>query len=265
MQKKVFAKAAAVEIACFENPEFYDRYVKAGQQRLPARAAQVLQSLGEIVGCVFTVSAMSFVIFTIDPLLILFALLPFAVSLLFGGKMNRLQYDYNMEMQEKSRKRDYVRRVFYLADYAKEIRLSQINKALMVKFTDAIRELRGVIRKYGWKVGLLDYLFTATNDIVVYLGAILYAAYKTLVSKTMLYGDCVVVINTINSVACRCAALWISASSFTVTPCILKTSGFFWNMSRPSGIIPRGRPFLTRACCGWSTSPSAMRGRRCPP
>lgn len=200
MQKKVFAKAAAVEIACFENPEFYDRYVKAVSEA-SGRAAQVLQSLGEIVGCVFTVSAMSFVIFTIDPLLILFALLPFAVSLLFGGKMNRLQYDYNMEMQEKSRKRDYVRRVFYLADYAKEIRLSQINKALMVKFTDAIRELRGVIRKYGWKVGLLDYLFTATNDIVVYLGAILYAAYKTLVSKTMLYGDCVVVINTINSVA----------------------------------------------------------------
>ena len=51
------------------------------------------------------------------------------------------------------------------------------------------------------KIALLDYLFIASNDIVVYLGAILYASYKTLISKTMLYGDCVVVINSINSVA----------------------------------------------------------------
>lgn len=200
IQKKVFSQAAAVEIGCFENPAFYDQYVKAVSEA-SGRATQVLQSLGSIVNCIFTVSAMSFVIFTIDPVLIFFALLPFVVSLLFGKKLNQIRYDYSMEMQEKSRKRDYVRRVFYLADYAKEMRLTNINKAMFVKFYDAIKDLKGVIQKYGWKVGMLDYLFIATNDIVVYLGAILYASFKTLVSKTMLYGDCVVVINTINSVA----------------------------------------------------------------
>lgn len=200
MQKKVFAKAANVEIGCFENPEFYDRYVKAISEA-SGRATQVLNSIGDIIHCIFTVSAMSFVIFTIDPVLIFFALLPFVVSLLFGKKLNQIRYDYSMEMQEKSRKRDYVRRVFYLADYAKEMRLTNINKAMFVKFYDAIKNLKGVIQKYGWKVGMLDYLFISTNDIVVYLGAILYASFKTLVAKTMLYGDCVVVINTINSVA----------------------------------------------------------------
>ena len=200
IQKKVFAKASSVEMACFENPEFYDRYVKAVSEA-SGRAMQVVGSLAGIVSCVFTVSAMSFVIFTIDPVLIVFALLPFAVNLLFGKKQNDIQYEYNMEMQEKSRKRDYVRRVFYLSDYAKEMRLTNINKALFVKFADAVRELKAVIKTYGWKIGLLDYLFQATNDIVVYLGAILYASFKTLVSKTMLYGDCIVVINTINSIA----------------------------------------------------------------
>lgn len=207
---------------------------------------------------------MSFVIFTIDPLLILFALLPFAVSLLFGGKMNRLQYDYNMEMQEKSRKRDYVRRVFYLADYAKEIRLSQINKALMVKFTDAIRELRGVIRKYGWKVGLLDYLFTATNDIVVYLGAILYAAYKTLVSKTMLYGDCVVVINTINSVAWSLRGIVDIGLQFHSHALYIENLRFFLEYEPAIGDNPAGAAVPHQGVRGWSTSPSAMRGQEMP-
>ena len=123
------------------------------------------------------------------------------VSILFGKRLNKVRYNYNMEMQEKSRKRDYVKRVFYLADYAKEMRLTNINRVMFKKFYEAIKELKGVIKKHGLKVALLDYLFIAVNDIIVYLGAILYSAYKTLVSKTMLYGDCVVVINGINNVA----------------------------------------------------------------
>ena len=200
IQKKVFAKATSVEVACFENPEFYDKYVKAVSEA-SGRAAQVLDSLGGIVRCIFTIGTMSFVVFAIDPLLMIFAVLPFLVNLLFGKKLNNLRYEYNMQIQEKLRRRDYVRRVFYLADYAKEMRLTNINKVMFSKFFHAIKELKTTIKKYGFRIGALDYLFVATNDIVVYLGAILYASYKTLIAKTMLFGDCVVVINTINSVA----------------------------------------------------------------
>lgn len=200
IQKKVFAKATSVEVACFENPEFYDKYVKAVSEA-SGRAAQVLNSLGGIIRCIFTICTMSFVVFAIDPFLMVFAVLPFLVNLLFGKKLNNLRYEYNMQLQEESRRRDYVRRVFYLADYAKEMRLTNINKVMFTKFYHAIKELKSTIKKYGLKIGMLDYLFMATNDIIVYLGAILYASYKTLIAKTMLFGDCIVIINTINSVA----------------------------------------------------------------
>ena len=199
-QKMLFKKATDVELACFENPEFYEKYVKAISEA-SLRASGVLSSINGIVSCVFTVFSVSFVIFRIDSLLILFAFVPLAVSLLFGQKLNRIKYEYNMEKQEKSRKKNYVRRVFYLAEYAKEIRLSEIGGALMDKFRDSISELKAVINKYGLKVALIDYLFIAANDIIVYLGAILYASYKTVVTQKMLYGDCVVVINSINAVS----------------------------------------------------------------
>ena len=200
IQKKVFAKASSVETGCFENPEFYDKYVKAVSEA-SSRASQVLNSLGGIVRCIITICTMSFVIFLIDPILITFAVIPFVVSLIFGKRFNKIRYEYSMEMQEKSRRRDYVRRVFYLTDYAKEMRLTNINKVMFTKFYQSIKDLKDTIKKYGVKVGMLDYLFIATNDIVVYLGAILYASYKTLIAKTMLFGDCIIVINTINSVA----------------------------------------------------------------
>ena len=199
-QKKLFKKAIDVELACFEDSAFYDKYVKAISEA-SSRAGGVLGSINGIVSCVFTVCSVSFVIFTIDPVLILFVFVPLTVSLLFGQRLNRIRHDYNMEMQEKSRKKDYVRRVFYLADYAKEMRLGEIGEALMGKFHDSIAELKSVISKYGIKVALIDYLFIAANDIIVYLGAILYAAYNTIVTQRMLYGDCVVVINSINAVS----------------------------------------------------------------
>lgn len=200
IQKNLFEKASSVEFACFEDPDFYDKYVKAISEAYN-RTNEVLRSLCDIVYFIFNAFATSFIIFTIDPVLIVFALIPFIVSILFGKRLNKVRYNYTMEMQEKSRKRDYVKRVFYLADYAKEMRLTNINRVMFKKFYEAIKELKGVIKKHGLKVALLDYLFIAVNDIIVYLGAILYSAYKTLVSKTMLYGDCVVVINGINNVA----------------------------------------------------------------
>lgn len=200
IQKNLFEKASSVEFACFEDPDFYDKYVKAISEA-NNRTNEVLRSLCDIVYFIFNAFATSFIIFTIDPVLIVFALIPFIVSILFGKRLNKVRYNYNMEMQEKSRKRDYVKRVFYLAGYAKEMRLTNINRVMFKKFYEAIKELKRVIKKHGLKVALLDYLFIAVNDIIVYLGAILYSAYKTLVSKTMLYGDCVVVINGINNVA----------------------------------------------------------------
>ena len=117
IQKALFEKSSSVELACFEDPDFYDKYVKAISEA-NNRTQQVLGSLGDIVYFIFNAFATSFIIFTIDPVLIVFALIPFMVSILFGKRLNKVRYNYNMEMQEKSRKRDYVKRVFYLADYA---------------------------------------------------------------------------------------------------------------------------------------------------
>lgn len=56
-----------------------------------------------------------------------------------------MRYNYNMEMQEKSRKRDYVKRGFYLADYAKEMRLTNINRVMFKKFYESIKELNRAV------------------------------------------------------------------------------------------------------------------------
>lgn len=200
MQRSIFEKAVTVDYACFEDPKFYDKYIKAAGEA-SQRAEKILGGLVQAVQCVIMLTTVSFLIFTIDPLLIVFAILPAAVSLIFGRRLNKINYDYQMEMKEGSRKRDYSRRVFYLQDYAKELRMTNINKVVFVRFYEAITGLKQTVKKYGLKIALLDYVLQATNDIAVYLGVIVYAAWKTVIRKTMLLGDCVVIVNSINSVS----------------------------------------------------------------
>ena len=200
IQKKLFYKSAKVEIGCYENPEFYDKYVKAINEA-SGRTSQVINSLNSIVGCIFTFSTLSFLIFSIEPTLFLFALIPLIINLLFGKKLNILQYKYNMELQEKSRRRDYTRRVFYLTDYAKELRMTNVQNVMLREFGASISELKNIIKKHSFKIGVLDYILISSQDIIVFLGTILFVAYRTMISKTMLFGDCVVIITTINYIS----------------------------------------------------------------
>lgn len=150
---------------------------------------------------ILTIASVSLFIFLIDPIFILFTAIPVIYILLFGKKLNKLRYDRNMEMAEKTRKRDYIKRVFYLSDYAKEMRLTGINKVLFGRFFNVINELKQTIKKHGLKISILDYWAIVIQYVILFIGTIIYTTFRTVVKKNMLYGDCVVIINNIVATA----------------------------------------------------------------
>ena len=193
-------KAVEVDLACFENTEFYDTYVKATEEAT-GRAYTVMNNLLNVIWVTINVAAIGTLIVTIDPIFLLLALLPLLCTLLFGKRRNRLRYEYNMRTKEVRRRRDYVRRTFYLNDFAKEMRLTQMWRVMRRRMHENIVEMREVIRQYGYKLMFFSYLFYFVFDVLVYLGSIVLAAFKTLVTKTMLLGDCFVIINSITNLA----------------------------------------------------------------
>jgi ATP-binding cassette subfamily B protein len=162
IQKQVFAKAAEVDLACYESAEFYDKYMKAVNETSQISQA-ALSSIGNVIGDVLTIFSVSLMIFIIDPIFIVFTIVPVIYSLLFGKKLNRLRYNLRMEMTEKTRKRDYIKRAFYLADYAKELKLTNMGNVLFGRFVDVVKELKRTIRKHGLKISILDYCKASWN------------------------------------------------------------------------------------------------------
>lgn len=200
IQNLLQKKAVEVDLACFESSAFYDTYVKATSEATN-RAYTVMNNILDVLWITINVVAVGTLIITIDPIFLILAFLPFLCTLLIGKKRNRLQYDYNMRYREVARQRDYVRRTFYLNDFSKEMRLTEMWKVMYKRMHTSISEMKGIVNQFGYKLMFFRYLFDFVFDVVVYAGTIVLAAFKTLVAKNMLLGECFVVINSISNVA----------------------------------------------------------------
>lgn len=200
IKKTVFKKASEVDLSCYEDPEFYDDYMKAVNEA-DSVANGVLSSVYGWLGNILTLLSTSMMIFFIDPIFILFCLAPVIYSLVMGKTLNRLRYRCDMEMTEKTRERDYVKRIFYLADYAKEMRMTGISDVLFGRFFKTVTELKAIIKKHGPKIALADYFNIVIQYVILFIGSIVYSTYKTVVTGTMLVGDFIIVVNNIVSTA----------------------------------------------------------------
>lgn len=198
VQSELFRKAESVELECYENPKFYDKYVKATDSAYN-KFMSVVYSVDSLIFSVVTLFSSSILLFIIDPMLILFGLIP----LLFGlirNKRNRLFKERKDKTQPLNRREAYVQRTFYLNEYAKEMRLGGMYKLMLEKYKKTLRDYVELFKKYGPKMVALQFL-TDSSAYITEFGAMLYAAFRTLVMKTMLLGDCLVVFNSIGQVS----------------------------------------------------------------
>jgi ABC-type multidrug transport system fused ATPase/permease subunit len=91
IEKRLFRKAAKVELACYETPSFYDKYVRAMDEAYN-RMINVMNSLDRLIHKMISLGANSLLLFIIDPWLILFGLFPLVLGY-FRRLENRLFSD----------------------------------------------------------------------------------------------------------------------------------------------------------------------------
>ncbi len=121
------------------------------------------------------------------------------VEVTLGKRKNAVWHEFETKRHVEERQRDYTRHTFYLADFAKEMRLINIYKVMLERFRTSVQNIISYTHKYGWKAAALDYIINECMEVLSCMGDILYAVYQTLVTGNMGYGDCLVVINSIES------------------------------------------------------------------
>ncbi len=199
VHEQVYKKASSVELERYENPLYYNTLQKAVDE-CQNRVNAVLDTLCMTVWRVITFSANLGLLIAIDPWLMVFIIAPLMLTPL-TARSNELGYKRTMDTKEVNRRRDYSRRAFYLADYAKELRLTKMPELLLRRYREAGDENMGILRRYGWKITGLNYISSEVRELFSCCAAYVYAIYKTLVKKVMKFGDCIVVIDSVGQVA----------------------------------------------------------------
>ena len=200
LSKKFYQKVVEIDLEDIETAAFYDEFVRAGSM-LSGKANDVLNTICNVISTIVMLSSMSVILIMIDPFLILFAVAPFLYTVFIGNKINKINLKYYMEDTILNRKIDYVNRLFYLTDYAKELRLTNIMKLVKRNYTELMGEKRRRGKKRFPVLTSLDYIGTFIEKYIVGRGSMFYAAYRLIVSKTMVLGDFFVVTNSIWSIS----------------------------------------------------------------
>ncbi len=195
----LFRKAAKVELACYENPKFYDKYVRA-MNEIHNRIMRTFEATDGMLEKMISLTANSLLLFVIDPWLFLFALLPMVFGI-FKRKEVKALYDQEGERKPVARRVEYVRRTFYLGEYAKEMRVGGMWRLLLGDLKGCYEQVRDIIKKHGGRRALFGYIQQVGLEVFTILGATLYAVWRTMVTGDMLVGDCLVVLGSIGSIS----------------------------------------------------------------
>lgn len=197
MQTGLFEHAVKLDLACYDDPEFYNNFVWATSEA-DTRAVTVLQTVSDCLreGIVFV--SLTVLALLWDPFVLTFIAASFAVSFYFGLGKNKKRYAYQMELKPKERKRDYIGRTFYLANYAKEIRLSGIHRLLLEKLRGNTDLMVQTTKKHGFGMWLSDTLGNALgNAAIMDILCILYLSFRILVLNAIKLGTFAALVNSI--------------------------------------------------------------------
>ena len=184
LYRKLYAKARNVELRCFEDADFYNRYTMALDGSAQKMTASVEFFFSVVFG-VIAAAAAFWSMFSIDPWSVLFVISPIIGNFVFGGLMNKIWGGRYVDTVKNNRMAEYVNRVMHLAEYAKEIRFSSIHGLMLKRYNEAMDRNCKAADKYGRKAIAYTWAQNVTTFALVFEGIMIYAAYRTIVSKTM--------------------------------------------------------------------------------
>ena len=195
IQTMFYKKAAELDLQKYDNPTYYSDFILAIESSSDS-LRYILGMVKGYVGEIISFVAIAGVVLTIDPICLLIVVLFVAIFIPMGRYTGNLQMKRREEVTEKHRKGDYFARVFYLPDYAGEIRTSGIFPLLRKRFNESAEEVVNTQKKY---VGKLDKLFYIQDIGIRAIGFVLvlglYIGYQTIVTGNMSAGDFVATFN----------------------------------------------------------------------
>ncbi|MCI7042377.1 MAG: ABC transporter ATP-binding protein/permease [Lachnospiraceae bacterium] len=221
--RKLYEKAKNVELRCYEDSDFYNRYTMAMDGAEEKITAIIRGVLGTVIGSVSAVVVFWFM-YEIDHYAMLFIVCPLLGNFVFGNLKNKYEYKRYQEQAPNEKVLNYVSRMMYLPDGAKEIRLSEVFSLMKKQYREATDRNVRIAVKYAFANASLSFWRITFTFTVIFEGVLLYAIYRKQVTGSITLAQLTIMTSLM------VAMTWILIRVFESIMEILKNGVFINNL-----------------------------------
>ncbi len=193
----LYEKAQELDLECYDNPEYYNEFVLAVSEA-DKQVDRLMEFLSKIfTGLTVLVTTGTYFIVK-DWFSIIFVLVSFILSFILMQVFNKINFKIRLQKNPEERKRAYVNRVFYLNDYAKELRLNpDVSEKLFGRFKEANKAIYNIDKRNAKKKFVISFLRDyISNDFISDVLYITYLVYKATVLHAISYSSVVILFNS---------------------------------------------------------------------
>ena len=194
LMKMLYGQAVSMDLSCYEDPDFYDTYTRANEQ-VAQQAQSVIENATWMVGVIVSLAMIIVTMALSEPLIILVAVIPVVLDQFLAKRFSEHKFNRDKNTAYERRQMDYVSRIVYQQEYAKEVRLSNIFAPIMDSFARAAESMRQISKVYGWKLGAVRFVRTILSELVVYLAVQGIIVYRYLVDSAYTLGVLTTLLN----------------------------------------------------------------------
>lgn len=192
----ILEKAKDVDLKLFDTPEYYNDFIMTVEKtdQLIDYIFDIVGVFGGMLGTVITTGV--YFAYTSPPVLLVVAVTA-AMWLFFIIRRSKLRYSQYHESQKHIRRKDYIKRLYYFKDYAKELRQSPALKERTFKdYDEAYDSIVETFNDHNAEIVKGDLIANSLQYILMDLFAVLAVSYQASVLHLISYATVVVVINS---------------------------------------------------------------------
>lgn len=186
MNKDVFNMAKGKDYVNSESPDFFDAYSWTVQGYY-SRSLSAIKGVASFFAILLNITAIISLIASVDWVVITFSLLNLFFVVFLNVISRKINYQKSLELLKYDRSDSYVHRIFYIPEYAADIRITGLCRYLIEKFDISKNEKVKISKKYLNK-NLVISFFIKLIPMIIFIFTIIYLVSKT-ANGTTTYGD----------------------------------------------------------------------------
>ena len=182
--KKLFVCSANCDLENFDNSDFYNEYVFT-MTKADETASNVISELSGFVGNVLITVCIARFFFQIDFCIAVAVFISVMITAYLFSRIIKINYDKDVAMTPYTKRTEYYKRVFYLKDYSKELRMTGIGNLLMKQFDKNEKDICSIHREYGNKLRFFHTMNGLTISTLLDIGLRVLLTYELMVAHTI--------------------------------------------------------------------------------